>query len=102
MTYHRAYLAEVLARLQGPQGLHILERATALTRKWDTVPGTDPWLGQRWRELLQRPADEIAATLLAGTEEAERLGHTMPFAGILTNAERAKLRRIHGRPRAHP
>jgi hypothetical protein len=102
MSYHRAYLEEVLSLLDGPRGPSILQRAMALTRKWDAVPRTDPWLGRRWRELLQRPPDEIASVLFADNDEAERLRHTMPFAGILTNAERAQLRRMHGTPRAYP
>jgi len=101
MNYHHAYLEEVLLRLAGPTGPAIVARAMVLTHKWDTVPGTDPWFGRRWRELLQQDASEVRAVVMADTEEGRRLRHTMPFAGVLSNAEKAALRRVHGRVLAH-
>ncbi len=93
MSYHDAYLEEVLSRLSGAAGAVIVARATALTRKWELVPGTDPYFGRRWRELLAQSPQQIRNVVMADTDEARRLRHTMPFAGILTNVEKAELRR---------
>ena len=93
MDYHRAYLEAVLDRLDGPDGKSIRARAALVTMKWDNVPGTDPYFGRRWRQLLSMPANAVRAVVMADTHEGERLRHTMPFPNVLTNAERAELRR---------
>ena len=41
-----------------------------------------------WRDLLERPWEEIRVILLAHTEEAARLRQNSPFAGVLTPRER--------------
>ena len=100
-TYQQAYLEEIFRRLEGPEHDLIASRAEALTRKWDTVPGTSPYYGRRWRELLGCSIADMRTIVFADTDEGERLRHTMPFANILTNSERSELRRRFGASLAH-
>ena len=93
MDYHRSYLEAVFDRLDGPDGRSIRERAEMVTLKWDKVPGTDPYFGRRWRQLLTMPATTMRLLVMADTHEGERLRHTMPFPNVLTNTERAELRK---------
>jgi hypothetical protein len=44
-----------------------------------------------WRELLQRPWLELAAILTEPSEDGARLRQSSPFAGVLTDAERARI-----------
>lgn len=100
-TYRTLYLEAVFSRMAGPDGDRIRTKAVALTRKWDTVPGTDPYYGRRWRELLDMPIEQMRAIVLAQTEEGERLRHAMPFADVLPPSEREELRR-QARSLSHP
>ena len=49
-----------------------------------------PWW-REWRVLLQRPWPEIAALITEPSENAARLRQSTPFAGVLTDAERARI-----------
>ena len=100
-TYQEAYLEEIFRRLEGPEHDLIVSRAEALTRKWDGVPGTSPYYGRKWRELLGSSIADMRVIVLADTDEGERLRHTMPFANIVSNSERSELRRRFGTPLAH-
>jgi hypothetical protein len=40
-----------------------------------------------WREILQRPVEDICAVLCAETDEGQRLRQNSPFAGVLAPAE---------------
>jgi hypothetical protein len=48
---------------------------------------------QEWRELLQRPAGEIASILLAQTDQGQRLRQNSPFAGVLSPSEIWRIKR---------
>jgi hypothetical protein len=100
-SFQQAYLEEIFHRLEGSGRDTILNRAEALTHKWDAIVGTDLYYGRRWRELLHGPIVEMRAIVMADTDEGQRLRHTMPFANILSNSERADLRRRFGMTLAH-
>jgi hypothetical protein len=46
-----------------------------------------------WRELLNRPLEEIRTLLSADTEEARRLRQNSPFAGVLSPQEVWEIKR---------
>ncbi len=91
-SYRHAYLAEIFDRLEaGDTG--IKAKAHALMALWKAQPEMNPWLWQTWERLLERPVAEMRAAVLAETQDGDMLRHAMPFAGILSNRERAELRR---------
>ena len=40
-----------------------------------------------WREILQRPIEDICEVLCAETDDGQRLRQNSPFAGVLSPAE---------------
>lgn len=48
------------------------------------------WLTE-WQALIQRPWPEVAALLTEQSENAIRLRQSTPFAGVLTDEERARV-----------
>lgn len=89
-----AYLAEIFDRLErgdDSSRARILERARALIGLWRRAPETPPFLIETWENLLDSPVAEMRRRALADDDEGRELRHTMPFAGILTNRERAAL-----------
>ena len=48
---------------------------------------------EEWRQILQRPVEEISATLTAQTDEGQRLRQNSPFAGVLSPAEVWQIKR---------
>ena len=40
-----------------------------------------------WREILNRPVEEICLLLTSGSEEGQRLRQNSPFAGVLSPKE---------------
>lgn len=76
------------ARLRQQPALLALAREN-LTR-WSCLNANAPALLQcyaEWREILNRPVEEICSLLTAETEEARRLRQNSPFAGILSARE---------------
>jgi hypothetical protein len=61
--------------------------------QWPDKP--PPWW-REWRALLQRPWPEIAALITEPSENAARLRQSTPFAGVLTDAERARIYEAFG------
>lgn len=70
----------------------LLEIANRNLESWSArSPDELPvWLTE-WRELLQRPWPELAAILTEPSEDGARLRQSSPFAGILADAERARI-----------
>lgn len=67
-----------------PQWLNI---ARANISRWSQQNQDAPTLLRcyaEWKELLDRPLAEIAATLTNETDEGQRLRQNSPFVGILT------------------
>jgi len=56
--------------------------------KWAHAP---PRWYYEWRELLALPWAEIAARITEPSEEGARLRQSTPFAGVLDDAERARI-----------
>ena len=52
--------------------------------------GHNPWLDS-WDVLLDGPLDEILAVLVSTTQEGRDLRKNAPFAGVLTQDERAEV-----------
>ncbi len=59
--------------------------------RWRAARGIGPPALARWRTILARPWPHVAAILTEMSENAARLRHASPFAGILSAAERARL-----------
>jgi hypothetical protein len=71
----------------------ILARARANLDRWLAEGGRSAPLLERWREILARPAGEVAAFLTDRSEQAAWLRKASPFAGVLTPQERWRIRR---------
>ena len=61
-------------------------RALANIAVWERAASCSPWYIRRWRQLLE--AEDLRETLLADTDEAQRLRANDPFAGLFDRAER--------------
>lgn len=78
----------VAARLRDQPELCLLAR-TNLDR-WSSQNAAAPSLLRcyaEWRDILDRPLEEICALLTAETGEAQRLRQNSPFAGVLKARE---------------
>jgi hypothetical protein len=62
-----------------------LDQARRVCARW-IERGVRP--AQEWREILERPWEEIRAILLDESDEGQRLRQNDPFCGILTPHER--------------
>jgi hypothetical protein len=71
----------------------LLERARAKLREWIARDGRSSPLWLRWREVLDRPVDDVAVFLTERSEEAAWLRKASPFAGFLTPQERLRILR---------
>jgi hypothetical protein len=60
--------------------------------RWSARAGESPpsWL-QEWHTLLALPWPELAARITEPTEDATRLRQSSPFAGVLSETERARI-----------
>ena len=71
----------------------LLEKARknleAWRKKYD--PDAHPPFVVKWERLLAGPLQELAACLVAVTQEAINLRHFSPFAGVLTEKERRNI-----------
>ena len=54
-------------------------------------PGRVPKFEAEWEQILTLPWLQVAAFLIAVTEDAIRLRSSSPFPGILTQTEREKI-----------
>jgi hypothetical protein len=88
----RAYLDHIFTLMLGLRRDEIAAKTRKVIDLWDAQPGTRRIHSQRWRELLDGDVDVMRAIVMADTPEAAELRHAMPFAGILSNKERAALR----------
>jgi hypothetical protein len=64
--------------------------------RWTSLNADAPSLLRcyaEWRELLNRPLEEICSLLSADTEEARRLRQNSPFAGVLSPQEVWEIKR---------
>lgn len=76
----------------------ILTRARTKLDEWLSRGGRSTPLWTRWREILDRPVDEVASFLTERSEDAAWLRKASPFAGALTPEERLRvLREVRAR-----
>jgi|ERR1700676_309977 len=61
--------------------------------RWSHRP---PRWWHEWRQLLNQPWPQIAALITEPSENAARLRQSSPFAGILTDTERARIYEAFG------
>lgn len=69
----------------------VLDVARANLDRWDATSGNSRPYFQRWREILARPADEIAELIVRDDEQMTAMRQTSPFAGVLTPKERWRI-----------
>lgn len=85
LAYHRL----VAERLDE----QVVERAKRRLRNWINAGRVHPDWAARWTRLLEKPLDRIATEISADTTRARELRQTSPFAGVLTEQDRQRLRR---------
>jgi hypothetical protein len=83
--------AAVADRLR--QHPELLDRARAKLDEWLARGGRSNPLLLRWREILERPLDEVATFLTERSQEAAWLRKASPFAGMLAPQERLRILR---------
>lgn len=91
--YRRLYLQHVFDLLGGGRRAEIVLRAQRVILLWRGTDHMAPFYADRWSHILALPADTARAIVFADTPEGDMLRHCTPFAGILGNSEKAKLRR---------
>ena len=70
----------------------LLDRANAVLAQWiEAREASVPRVMLEWREILQRPLNQILELLEADTEDARRLRQSSSFCGILTEEERSDI-----------
>jgi predicted DNA-binding protein len=67
----------------------LLEKAKENIRRWRRQ-GANAHCLDEWEAILAQGLDEVIRFLLSESEEAARLRHSTPFAGVLTPRERWK------------
>ena len=83
LELHRAIAAKLR---QQPE---LIEIAHDNLRRWSAAPGSrsQPYWNA-WREILNRPLDEVLALMIEEGERMTAMRQASPFAGILTPDER--------------
>ena len=69
----------------------LVEEARARVERLAAEGHLHPRYAERWRGLLSRPLDEIAAAIAADDEEGRDLRQNSPFAGVLNEQERRRI-----------
>jgi hypothetical protein len=82
VALHRAYAEKLRSR---PELLEIAR--DNLNRWYAGAGGSRPYLDQ-WRQILERPLDEMLSLIGREDEEMTALRQSSPFAGILDPKER--------------
>jgi hypothetical protein len=56
--------------------------------RWSLTETNSKPYSDAWREILERPLEEVLTLMLEESGWMTAMRHTSPFAGILSNAER--------------
>lgn len=72
------------------EGVAIARTNLSLLRTRQTRGQTTHWL-QEWAQLLDGPLDLLLSTLTSPTSRGHDLRQSAPFAGVLTESERARV-----------
>lgn len=79
--------------VQDPEGVLAVARANLEQMRSRHTRGRPAvWL-QQWRDLLDGPVDELLGVLTSPSQRARELRQNSPFAGVLTEDERAAVLR---------
>jgi hypothetical protein len=95
LAYHR----EIADRLPGRPD--ILEAARARVGRWIDSGDVHHVYATAWRELLDRPLEEIRAAIVNPDQQARDLRQVSPFAGALDPRTRWRIHRAVGDRAAH-
>jgi hypothetical protein len=71
----------------------LVERARARLDEWLARGGRTTPLWLQWRDVLDRPLEEIVATMTSRSEDSAWLRKASPFAGILPPSVRLRILR---------
>ncbi len=74
-----------------------IDLARANLARWSERNADSPGLLRcyaEWREILDRPLDEVCAILTAETDEGQRLRQNSPFAGVFPARELWHLKQL--------
>lgn len=82
LALHRA----IADRLRSDPAL--IEIARDNLDRWSLANGRSQPYWDAWREILNRPVEEVAALLVEESERMDALRQATPFAGVLTPAQR--------------
>ena len=85
----RAYHQVIADRLRRDPA--VLEKARARVDDWIRCSRTPPFYALRWREILSRDVEAIAAFLVDDDELSRELRRSSPFAGVLAADERWRI-----------
>jgi len=85
LAYHRAVAARIR---EHPE---ILAEARRRVATWIVEAGRSRHHAATWREILERPVDEILRFLVDPGEEARELRQSTPFAGFIDARERWRI-----------
>jgi hypothetical protein len=83
LAYHRA-LAPQLRRA-------MIGRARVKLDRWEREGTIDPRYAADWKEVLERPLDEIRAAIGADDARGHDLRQNSPLAGLISEPERRKI-----------
>jgi hypothetical protein len=83
LAYHRA-LAPRLRRMT-------IGRARVKLDGWERDGRIDPRHATEWREVLERPLEEVRAAIGADDEHGRDLRQNSPLAGLISEPERRKI-----------
>ena len=87
LALHEAVADELL---RNPE---IVGRARRKLDEWLARGGRSTPLWLRWRQILERPIQEVAAILTDRSEDAAWLRKASPFAGVLPTSTRLRILR---------
>jgi hypothetical protein len=79
---------EIAGRIRSNPAL--IQVARRNLERWVEKNGETPVLNE-WKDILNRPPDQIIETLVSIDEKGRRLRQSSPFCGILTSQERWKI-----------
>lgn len=97
LAFHR-----LIARrfLEDPASVRAKARANLRTMREANADGSADRYFERWALVLEGSDAELIGLLLATTDDARALRQVTPFAGVLTDAERAEVYPRRGRAHA--
>jgi hypothetical protein len=82
LELHRAIAAKLRAHPE------LMEIARENLARWSAKGGRSQPYWDAWREILDRPVEEVLQLLVEDTERMTAMRQATPFAGVLDPAER--------------